>query len=82
MQQHGTLVKIDPEFRRNSAGIPGPGRIPGGIRWNSGFHLPGIPESSGIPGPECWSPVEVRVGGTRIPESGRILGPESGGIPV
>ena len=45
-------------------------------------HLPGIPESSGIPGPECWSPVEFRVGGTRIPESGRILGPESGGIPV
>ena len=67
---------------KNRAGIPGPGWIPGGIRWNSGFHLPGIPESSGIPGPECWSPVEFPVGGTQIPESGRILGPESGGIPV
>ena len=40
------------------------------------------PESSGIPGPECWSPVEFQVGGTRIPESGGIVGPESGGIPV
>ena len=70
------LVKIDLEFRRNFAGIPGPGRIPGGIRWNSGFHLTGIPEYSGMPGPESWSPTEFRVGGTRIPESGRTLGPE------
>ena len=35
-----TLVKMDLEFRRNSGGIPGPGRIPGGIRWNSGVHQP------------------------------------------
>ena len=63
-----TLVKIDLEFWRNS----GPGRILGGIRWISGFHLPAILEFSGIPGPESWSPVEFRVGGTRIPESGGI----------